>query len=190
MANYENVIPLTLMYEGGDTFTNIKEDKGGATKWGVSLLFIRGTNDEMFDLNGDGVLNANDIRLMTEEVATLGFKKYFWDTPYGLDWLDSDKKAFVVFDAAVNNGPGNATKFIQRAVRALGMDCDVDGKFGRQTAKCLKDAPVEEFCDAFLNAREDFFRAIVERNPSQRIFINGWLNRIKNIRRDMQSLTC
>lgn len=190
MANYENVIPLTLMYEGGDTFTNIKEDKGGPTKWGVSLLFIRGTNDEMFDLNGDGVLNANDIRLMTEEVATLGFKKYFWDTPYGLDWLESDKKAFVVFDAAVNNGPGNATKFIQRAVRALGMDCDVDGKFGRQTAKCLKDAPVEEFCDAFLNAREDFFRAIVERNPSQRIFINGWLNRIKNIRRDMQSLTC
>lgn len=54
----------------------------------------------------------------------------------------------------------------------------------------LKDAPVEEFCDAFLNVREDFFRAIVERNPSQRIFINGWLNRIKNIRRDMQSLTC
>lgn len=190
MANYENVIPLTLIYEGGSKFTNIKEDKGGATKWGVSLLFIRGTGDPLFDLDGDGELTENDIRLMTENIASLGFKKYFWDRPYGLDHLDSDRKAFVVFDAAVNNGPKNATKFIQRSAVALGMDCDIDGKFGPHTARCLYEAPVDEFCDAYLDIREAFFWKIVENNPSQRIFIKGWINRINNIRRDLERLQC
>lgn len=188
MANYEKVIPLTLIYEGGEKFTNIKEDKGGATKWGVSLSFIRNTNDMLFDLDGNGVLTENDIKLMTEEVASLGFKKYFWDKPFALDYLDSDKKAFVVFDAAVNNGPKNATKFIQRTAQSLGMDCSVDGIFGAQSAKCLKYASEEEFCDAFLDIREAFFWKIVENNPSQRIFIKGWINRIKNIRRDLEKL--
>ena len=190
MANYQNVIPLTLMYEGGSTFTNIKEDKGGATKWGVSLLFITSTDDLMFDMDGNGKLNEQDIRLMTKNVAELGFKKYFWDTPYGLDWLESDKKAFVVFDAAVNNGPGNSTKFIQRACNSIGIPCTVDGAFGKQTAKCLKDAPVDEFVEAFLDVREAFFWSIVNRNPSQRLFIKGWINRINNIRRDLNKLDC
>ena len=190
MANYEKVIPLTLMYEGGDKFTNIPEDKGGATKWGVSLLFIRDVDDLMFDLDGNGRLDENDIRIMTEHIASLGFKKYFWDRPYGLDYLESDKKAFVVFDAAVNNGPGNATKFIQRAANVIGMNCDVDGKFGPKTAKCLKEAPTDEFIDAFLDIREAFFWNIINRNPSQRVFIKGWLNRIKNIRRDLNKLDC
>lgn len=190
MANYENVIPLTLIYEGGSKFTNIKEDKGGATKWGVSLSFIRSTNDSLFDLDGNGVLNENDIRAMTEDIASLGFKKYFWDKPYGLDYLDSDKKAFVVFDAAVNNGPRNATKFIQQTANKLGVNCAVDGVFGNQTAKALYELPVDEFTETYLDVREAFFNRIVQNNPSQKIFIKGWLNRIKNIRRDLQKLEC
>ena len=188
MANYSKVIPLTLMYEGGNKYTNIPQDSGGPTKYGVCLKFAADTNDELFDINGDGRITKEDIKLITEDIAVEGFKKYFWDRPYKLDNMESDKKAFVIFDAAVNHGAGNATRFIQRACNRIGMKCGVDGKFGPQTNRCMNDAAETAFIEAFLYERESFYKSIVERRPSQSIFLRGWLNRIKNIRRDLKTL--
>ena len=189
MADYNIIIPLTLASEGYGV-SNHPADAGGTTSYGVSLSFAKSTNDPMFDKNDDGVINKNDILKLTKDDAIIAFKKYFWDTPYKLDDLASDKKAYVVFDAAVNNGPKNATKFIQRACKSLGFALNIDGAYGPITKAALEDAPVDEFCDAFLDFREQFFHDIVSNNPSQKVFLKGWLNRIKNIRRDLDNLTC
>lgn len=188
MADYEKIIPLTLVHEGG--WSDDPEDTGGATKYGVSLTFAKSTRDKMFDKDGDGRITRNDIKLLTKADAAAAFRKYFWNKPYGLDSLDSDKKAYVVFDAAMNNGPANATRFIQRACRTLGYNLEVDGVYGPMTKKALEDAPVDEFCEAFLDYRERFFHAIVKNRPSQKVFLKGWLNRINAIRKDLQNLMC
>lgn len=188
MADYNTVIPLTLKYEGG--WSNHPNDTGGATMYGVSLAFAQSTNDPMFDLDHDGVITANDIKMLTKDIAIAGFKKYFWDKPYALDACPSDKKAFVVFDAAVNNGSGNATKFIQRACRALGTELTIDGAYGTKTQAAFMEAPVDDFCKKFMEYREAFFRQIAENRPSQRVFLKGWLNRVKNVLTDMETLQC
>lgn len=188
MANYENIIDFTLEYEGFDKCTDIKEDRGGITKYGVSLLFAKGTkNLHLFDIDSDGDIDREDIKLVTEDIAKVGFKKYFWDN-YKLDDIDSDKKAFVLFDASMNHGNGNSIVFLQKTLYNIGYDCDVDKMFGPKTFSFLKDAPVDEFCEEFLRIRENFYYRIVERNPSQRKFIKGWINRINKVKRDLNTL--
>lgn len=192
MANYKNIIPFTMDYEGANTknggLVDIKEDSGGITKFGVCLEFAKDTrNVALFDLNDDGIIDRSDIKIMTREVAEEAFKKYFWDK-YNLDAVTSDKKAFVVFDAAMNNGNGNAIKFLQRTLVMLGLPCKLDYIFGNKTFTFMEQANTESFCSTFLSIREGFFKKIVANRPSQKIFLKGWLNRITKIKNDLKRL--
>lgn len=78
MANFQKIIPFILKMEGHDVFTDIPEDKGGATKYGISINFAEDTNDlEMFDLDGDNEITKKDIKLLDSETALKVYKKYF-----------------------------------------------------------------------------------------------------------------
>lgn len=80
MAEFKKSIVLTLRYEGFDVYTDIKNDKGGPTRFGISLNFAKGTNDlDLFDLDNDGEITKEDIRLMDSERALEVYKEYFWD---------------------------------------------------------------------------------------------------------------
>ena len=189
MSDFNKIIPLTIKYEG-EEYTNIPEDAGGPTKYGIALNTFAKYHPEIFDLNNDGVVNIKDIKQMTLEAAIKGFKKHMWDN-CNLDEIGSNKCAFVLFDAAVNSGRGGMSLIAQRTCNKLGFSCNEDGKYGPQTRNTILLAInkyPEDFPDIFLIEREQFFRKIVERKPSQRIFLRGWLNRIKNIRSDMESL--
>lgn len=184
MADFEKIIPLSLKYEGGDKYTDIAEDAGGATKYGISLVFASSTEDLMlFDKNDDCIITKQDIRLLEEKDAVLAYKKYFWDK-LKLDEITSNKKAFAIFDSLINNGPKNATKIAQRACNALGKSLVVDGIWGEKTKNAVQRVPEDEFLEAFLEKRLQFFENIVKNNPSQKIFIRGWKNRIDCNRRD------
>lgn len=70
MANFENAMQFTAKYEGMDQYTDDPLDRGGATKYGISINFAEGTNDlELFDIDGDGEITKNDIKLLTKDIA-------------------------------------------------------------------------------------------------------------------------
>lgn len=180
MANYLKTVPYIMDFEGG--LTDHPNDIGGITKYGVSLRFAKDTGDlELFDKDHDNDIDRNDIKLLSKEDAANAFKKYFWDK-LKLDDISSEKKAFVVYDTAVNSGIGNAVPLMQRTLVKLGYHIDVDGKFGPKTFSAFQDADEDIFCEEFLELRTNFYYKIVERKPSQRVFIRGWLNRIKEIK--------
>jgi lysozyme family protein len=80
MAEFKKSIVYTLKYEGFDIFTDIPEDAGGATKFGISINFAKGTNDlDLFDLDNDGQITKEDIKLLDSEKALEVYKEYFWD---------------------------------------------------------------------------------------------------------------
>lgn len=186
MANYKKVIPFTLEYEGG--LCNDEHDAGSWTNYGVSLTFAKSTKDlKLFDMNRDGKIDAADIKAMTKDRATEIFKKYFWDI-YGLDDFNSDKKAFVFFDASVNHGSYGATRLLQKALNAIGANLVVDGRFGKLTLAALQEANEEKFIKSFQKIREEYYYDIVKRKPSQKVFLKGWLNRIKWIDRDLKKI--
>lgn len=94
---------LVRGFEGG--LADIKGDTGGLTNFGVSFTFLK---DRCIDLNEDGVISEEDIRGMTIEQANKVFDKYFWQA-MNCDYLP-DALAIAVYDAAVNQGTGWATK--------------------------------------------------------------------------------
>ena len=180
MAVYTNAIKYTLDFEGG--LSDNPNDSGGITNHGVSLAFASSTgNRKLFDKDHDGDIDRNDIKLLTTEDAIEAFKIYFWD-PIDLDDLDSEKKAFLVFDANVNHGLGNSIPMIQRTCNKLGYKLDIDGKYGPKTKCALEECDEYDFCNTFLDVRENFYYKIVERRSSQKVFLRGWLNRINQLR--------
>lgn len=63
MADSSKLVPFILSWET-DKYTNNKNDRGGATKFGITLATWRKVG---YDKNGDGVLNEEDVKLLTEE---------------------------------------------------------------------------------------------------------------------------
>ena len=189
MSDFSKIITHTLEYEGVSSkstgYVDHPLDKGGATKFGISLSFVVDTNDlESFDTNNDFILNKEDIKNLTFEQAVLAYKKYFWDY-YNLDEVEDNKKCFLIFDSAVNHGHKGATKLIQKTLNELGYSLTVDGIYGPKSKAALIDSPVSEFISVFQEKRAALYKAIVKNNPSQNVFLKGWLNRINNINKDI-----
>jgi hypothetical protein len=61
----------------------------------------------------------------------------------------------------------------------MGYGLVFDRAYGKNTFNALQSAGEDEFIEKFLEKRKNFFLAIVKRNPSQKRFIRGWLNRIE-----------
>ena len=183
MSDFTKCITKTLRYEGvsssSEGYVDHPNDRGGATKYGISYAFVKDTGDiEFFDMNGDLKIDKRDIQLLTFDKAVETYKKYFWDV-FDLDEVEENEKAFLIFDAAVNHGIKGVTKLLQRSLNECGYSLKVDGIYGPKTKAALQDCGVEDFIAAFQSKRTSLYQAIVANNPSQKVFLNGWLNRVK-----------
>lgn len=136
-------------------WVNDPDDHGGMTKYGIAQ-------------NANPTVNVP--KLTYEEAKVIYYQRYWLavkadSIPFPLNGL--------VFDVAVNSGPSNAIKFLQRA---LGVTAD--GDFGNQTLNALKKASsVKLLCEQYNDQRRRFFNAIVARTPSQGKFLAGWMRR-------------
>ena len=85
------------------------------------------------------------------------------------------------FDACVNVGVGQAAKFLQRA-----LGCKDDGAIGPRTLAALRGALENGFANAIaerlVEQREPFYRRLTSNEASQQRFLEGWLNRVENLK--------
>lgn len=165
----------TIQMEGG--FNDIKQDKGGATNYGISLRFLKGINE---DIDGDGVITYLDIKKLTKDQAISIYHDNFWKAIYE---KMPDKLAAKVFDVSVNAGSSRAHILLQRALNKIGAKLTVDGLIGNATlteiAKYTDQAIVNAYCEVQL----EFYKGLVARDASQSIFLAGWTNRAKYLRK-------
>lgn len=115
-------------YEGV-MYTNRPTDPGGPTKYGITLADFR----EFFKHDA----TAEDVQSMTRDQAEHVYLVKYWngmhcdDLPSGVD--------FMVFDCAVNQGLGRASRFLQAA-----LNVKADGYIGPLTLKAAQsDQPLE-----------------------------------------------
>lgn len=172
---FEKALGFTLQYEG-NSYTDDPDDLGGATKYGITLGFAKGTGDlQLFDVDGDGDIDKIDIKNLTPEVAHDAYKEFFWDA-LNLDNFNP-KIAFLLFDMSVNHGKKNAIKMLQMAINKCGQDIDVDGGIGNQTLTALNECDPDEVAEQLLDVRKDFYYKITQKRPQNKKFLKGWLSR-------------
>ena len=169
--------------EGG--FVDHPDDRGGPTKHGISLRYARNAG---LHLDGDGATTVDDIKAVTPDKAAELYQRDFYAEP-GIDRLPGALQPLAT-DFAVNSGPPRAVKELQdtlersrqTAPRVLGdAPVAVDGVIGPQTvgaAGRVHDAMGGYLVNAYANARLDFLNRLVERDPSQRVFLDGWQKRV------------
>ena len=167
-ARFKHCLNVVLGHEGG--YVDHKNDRGGATNFGVT----QATYDRYRRLKN----------LVPRRVSEVDYSEV--EAIYKEDWDDAHCSAIkepldlLVFDTAINSGPGRAIKILQSTIGA-----DVDGQWGVQTMAALAEdiacGDYAETCREYLDNRREFFRAIVRRDPTQTAFINGWMNRVDKL---------
>ena len=166
-----NVMPYLLQQEGGDKFTNDPNDAGGATKFGVSLTFLQSIH---IDENHDGRVDILDIEGLDKDEATDIYWNNFWKSYYDKMPEGIGEK---MFDVAVNTGLVRSNMFLQQALNKLGSNIKVDGLIGNGTITETTKYKPDDILNAYIDAQKAFYMDIVQKNPTQEKFLNGWINR-------------
>ena len=194
---FEEAFEDLLGIEGG--FIDDPVDRGGATKYGISLRFLKaeGAIDEDldgyadFDLDMDGDIDGADIRKLSVGDAKSLYKRSFWQV---LDCESFPRPiGEMLFDQGVNGGNHAAKKLLQQAINAVlragayrTMPLKVDGQIGEKTRSAFDSMWQRhpgQLAIEYREAVKDRYVAIVRRNPSQAKFLKGWLNRAERLGR-------
>jgi len=166
MADFNKYFPKLLAYEGGYA-GNI--DGAICTNLGITLATWKQYGH---DLNGDWIIDCEDIKLLTPKLVSFVYKLKFWDK-WKADQIENQSIAELLVDWEVNSGvPG-----IEIPQGILGVV--QDGIVGNKTISAINDYPLQhELFQKIWDAHENFYTSLVNRKPTNQKFLQGWLNRL------------
>lgn len=153
MTTFDQAFDKLMVAEGG--YSDHPADPGGETMWGITQRVAR-LNGYFGDMHALPVERAKDIA-----------RREYWNAVNAEQLPDAVR--FDVFDAAYNSGPGQAIKWLQRAVYA-----DVDGKFGPATLMGVQTYSPGSIAARFNGHRLDMMNGLGTWNT----FGRGWSQRI------------
>lgn len=169
MAKIDILWPFILSWEGG--FANIPGDRGGATKYGVTISTWKAQG---YDKDGDGDIDVDDLKLITPEDAKRMCRLNFWNR-WKADEIKDQSIANMLVDWVWASGKYGITIPQQ----LLGVKAD--GIVGPKTLAALNKQDARSFFYKLWQRRKKYIIAICVNNPSQNKFLNGWLNRLQGI---------
>lgn len=175
---FKDAINLILKHEGG--YANNPHDKGGATKYGISLRYLQSLGSRG-DLNNDNVVDVDDIKILDVNKAISLYKSGFWDK-YGYNRINNAVLAERILDISINMGPKTAHKLVQKAVN-LGRITNTikqDGILGAKTINAINGSDTNRLLLRINALAISRYLDIVEKDPTQKVFIDGWLKRASN----------
>lgn len=155
MADFNVAITKTLMKEGGARITQVANDNGGLTKYGI----------------GQVAYPNLDIRNLTEQQAREIYKRDYWDK-IGGDQLSDQAVAESIFDFAVNSGVRVASKLAQMAANQM-----PDGLMGGASIAAINALNAQIFLPLYTLVKVSRYLNICNQDHTQDKFLRGWLNR-------------
>lgn len=147
-----------LKSEGG--YVNNPKDKGGETKYGITVAVARA--------NG----YKGSIKNLPKQTAIDIYKRQYWTD--ACNKINSEKIAFMVLDMNVNHGIKNSAKILQRALNSLGAGLVVDGIVGEKTISAVNVISGSRLSLALTAERLKFYTNIATFNT----FGKGWVRRV------------
>src|SRR5262245_62785180 len=169
-ASFSRALALVLIDEGG--LDDDPHDHGGRTAHGIIQREYDG-----FRARHD--LPRQDVWKITPAEYTEIYHDRYW-----MPWCDRLPAGmdYAFFDAAVNAGPAQAARTLQRA---LGLRAD--GNMGDVTLAACKEASEQDpegVIHAFCEKRRAFYRALAQFPRYGR----GWLSRVDHVERAAKAM--
>lgn len=172
-------------WEGG--FFEHPADPGGATMYGVSLMFLKSLDLIEGDIDGDGDIDRDDVLAITRDAAKRIFRRHFWDKPRAGEL--PPLVAMCFYDLAVNAGTGRAALVLQEGINTLYPNAiaKLAPNVGPLTRAWSNQAATGgrqlELCHACLDQRANWYRRLANAKPKSAAFLKGWLNRTADCRK-------
>lgn len=168
MASFPLAHRFVESWEGG--YSNRPEDKGGETFLGISRVHHpdwRGWRE----LHDGNIANAREYALEL-------YRREYWDKLRG-DEIPDQRLASILYQAAVNVGVRRAVRWLQECLLAHARGwLAVDGILGDKTLHKLSQCDPYVIGEEMLDKQEEHYMTLAARDPSQRLFLNGWRNRV------------
>ena len=164
MADFMHYAPRLHSLEKG--VADNKYDRGGFTVDGVTLTTFRRYYG--------AARSREDLLNITPEQWRHIMKTGYWDVCKA-DEIRSQLIAELIADWCVNSG----TARVRDVQTILGVR--PDGCVGPVTLKAINDADEPDLYRRVMEARKAWFEKLARNNPTQKRFLNGWLNRLKRL---------
>lgn len=160
MSAFDLAVSAVLKHEGG--YVDHPADPGGATNRGVTLKVLEAYRGKP--------VTKDDVRALTEAEARAIYRHRYWMPIRGDDLPGS--VAYCVFDAAVNSGVSQASKWLQRSVGAKD-----DGIIGPGTLALAGKVDAARLVAKFCDTRLAFLKTL----KTWPTFGKGWERRVHEV---------
>jgi lysozyme family protein len=160
IQNFDKSLAAVLVHEGG--FVNNPKDPGGMTNLGCTKAVWEEHCGHPVDEKTMRALTPNDVGPL--------YRRKYWnkvngdDLPSGVD--------YVVFDAAINSGPGRAVKWLQACVGV-----EPDGGIGPKTLAAVQTFDAKQLVKDYTKRRLSFLMDL----PTWDTFGKGWTRRVNEV---------
>jgi lysozyme family protein len=176
----EGMIDDILRREGG--FVHHPADRGGPTNRGITQRTLSAYLGR--------AATVEEAQSLSAALAAEIYRRDYFLAPR-LDGLPERIQPFV-FDSAVNHGARRAVRLVQQVCEAAGFGpISLDGICGPQTRRVTAEAERamgDWLVAALVEERRNLYREIVANDPSQRVFLDGWMNRVAEFDIPMERL--
>lgn len=190
--NIDDMIEKIIDREGG--FVDDPDDLGGATNMGVTIGTLRRLG---VDVNGDGIVDVNDVKELTKQDVSKIYKQQYFYAPRISELPEAIQE--TVFDMYINAG-SNAIKILQNLLTEMGFECGAaDGAIGKMTIRaCDKafSASGNYLADAYAIERRNYYFRLGDKRPASRKYCvtrkgdkGGWIRRAEEFMKDKYKLT-
>ena len=154
--NFDQAFDILLRHEGG--FSDHAADPGGKTRFGITEAVAREAG------------YRGDMRELPLDLAKRIYKDRYWDAVRAEELPEAIR--YTVFDAAVNSGPRQAIRWLQRAVGVRD-----DGVIGPITLSAVRATDPQALLRRMLSARLRLMTDL----PTWPTFGRGWARRIADL---------
>ncbi len=169
----KQIIDEILDHEGWPKYTNNPNDRGGPTKGGITLKTL--SDHRGYECT------AADVEALEESEAREIYSIKYVERPK-FDRIADPYLQHQVVDCGVLSGQHRAALMLQEAANDARGDTFMDkisedGSVGPQTIERVNSLDPARVGIALARRRLRFLGRIVARDPSQSVFISGWINR-------------
>lgn len=170
MARLDILWPFIKSWEGG--FVNHPADPGGATNTGVTISTWK---KQGYDKDGDGDIDVDDLRIISEEDARAIFRDNYWSR-WKAAQIHDQSIANILVDWVWSSGAYG----IKIPQRMLGVK--IDGIVGPKTLAALNSQIPYSFFHELKEERRAYLERICVTTPTLKKFLKGWNRRLDGLK--------